>query len=260
MCRGHGVCVGILRSHILEEYSGSPRRSTTYGHSQANSQEGCVSRKPRSSSSAPPTPRPIPPSGTGVHEGASRTGKPAFHRSSASACNVVAGAEPGDETRAARVSRSASESDAAIVSDRRTVSRAEPRSRSESARISPRTSRRPSAGSSVSTTEHRTFSGKTGSVGAGGTSSEHFHENFAENSTRPAVRVAIVQAGSLVGSTAVSRLSARRRPRVPPASLSAPPVAPAWRSPAPLRGPPPEPYRRPPQSRRTADEGATVGS
>src|SRR5215208_5234565 len=107
--------------------------------------EGCASRKFSSSCSAPRTPRPTAPSGTGVHDGPNLTSKPASLRSSARACKVVAGAEAGAVTRSALVSSTASESTAEVVRERKTVCRAEPRSRSERASISPRISRLPAS-------------------------------------------------------------------------------------------------------------------
>ncbi len=215
----------MLSKGTLDRMMRSSRKS---GDPQSTLQVGCARKKPFSSCSAPSTPRPSVPSGTGVHDGANLTRKPASQRSSASACKEVAGAEPGDHTRVALVSRMASERAAVIVRERKTVSRAEPSSRSERARISPRISRLGIAGSSVSTTEERAASGKVGSVGERGTCSKLSQERVAENSIRPAVLVAMVPAGSQVGSTAVvSRLSAPRRRRVPPAFLSGPPFAPA---------------------------------
>lgn len=204
------------------------RSSRTSRDPQATLHDRWACKKPFSSCSAPRTPRPTAPSGTGVHDGANLTRKPASQRSSARDCKVVAGTEAGGITQAALVSRTASESAAVIVRERRMVSRAEPRSRSERARISPRISRLGIAGSSVSTTEERAVSGRAGSVGDRDTSSRLSQESVAENSIRPAVLVAMVPAGSPVGSTAVvSWLSAPRRPRVPPASLSGPSFVPA---------------------------------
>jgi hypothetical protein len=181
--------------------------------------------KPCSSCSAPRIPRPIAPSGTGVQDGASLTAKPASQRSSARACKAVAGAETGGVTRVALVSRTASKSAAEVVRERKTFSRAEPRFRSERARISPRISRLRVSGSSVSTTEHFAVSGRAGSVGVCGRSSILLQESVAENSSRPAVRVATVPAGSPVGNTVVGgRLAALSRPRVGPTSLSGPPL------------------------------------
>jgi hypothetical protein len=179
-----------------------------------------------SSCSAPSTPRPTAPSGTGVQDGANLTSKPASQRSSARACKVVAGAEAGGVTRVALVSRTASESAAVVVRERKRVSRAEPRSRSERARISPRIPRLHLAGSLVSTTEHRAVSGRAGSVGACDMSSTLSQETVAENSISPAELVASIPAGSPVGNTVVSRLSALTRHRVPPASLSGPRLVP----------------------------------
>ena len=177
-----------------------------------------------SSCSAPSIPRPTAPSGTGVQDGANLTPKPASLRSSARVCKVVAGAEAGGMTRAALVSSTASVSAAEVVKERKTSCRTEPRSRSERASISPRIPRLPFSGSSVSTTEHLAVSGRTGSVGVCGRSSSLFQESVAENSSRPAVQVATVPAGSPVGNTVVSRLSALTRPRVWPTSLSGPPL------------------------------------
>jgi hypothetical protein len=219
----------MVPSHALEGYPGSvPRSSRTSGDPQATLHDGWASKKPFSSCSAPRTPRPNIPSGTGVHDGANPTRKPASQRSSARACKVAAGAGRGGVTRAALVSRTAPDKAAVIVRERKTVSSAEPRSRSERARISPRISRLHRAGSSVSTTAQRAVSGRVGNVGASGTSSRLSQESVAENSIRPAVQVAMVPAGSPVVSTAVvSRLSAPRRPRDPPASLSGQPSVPA---------------------------------
>ena len=150
-------------------------------------QDGRASMKLCSSCSAPSIPRPTAPSGTGVQDGAKLTPKPASQRSSARACKVVAGAEAGGVTRVALVSRTASESAAEIVRERKTFSRAEPRSRSERASISPRTSRLPVSGSSVSKTEHPAGRGRAGSVCPFGRSSIVFQESVAENSSRPAV-------------------------------------------------------------------------
>src|SRR5215216_5083468 len=237
-------CVRKLRPHQLEGYPGSILRSTRApGDSQTAFHDGWTLRKRSNSRSAPRTPRPTVPSGTGVHDGANLTRKPASQRSNAKAWRVADGAEPGGVTRAALVWRMASESAAVIVRERKMVSRAEPRSPSERARISPRISRPPFAVSSVSTTEHRAVSGRVGSVGAGGTSSILSQENPAENSIRPAVLVATVPAGSGVGSTAAILFSALRRPRFPPA-LALPP---------PGRQGIPGLRRRRPQSRRTAD-------
>jgi hypothetical protein len=180
-----------------------------------------------SSCSAPSIPRPTAPPGTGVQDGANLTPKPASLRSSARVCKVVAGVEAGGVTRAALVSSTASESAAEVVRERKTFCRAEPRSRSERANISPRIPRLPVSGSSVSTTVHLAVSGRTGSVGACGRSSTLFQESVAENSSRPAVQVATVPAGSPVGNTVVGRLSAMMRPRVWPTSLSGPPLVPA---------------------------------
>ena len=180
-----------------------------------------------SSCSAPRIPRPTAPFGTGVQEGANLTSKPASLRSSARVCKVMAGAEAGGVTRITLVSSTASESAAEAVRERKTFCRAEPRSRSERASISPRISRQPVSGSSVSTTEHLAVSGRTGSVGACGRSSTLFQESVAENSSRPAVHVATVPAGSPVGNTVVSCPSALTRPRVWLTSLSGPPLVPA---------------------------------
>jgi hypothetical protein len=219
----------MVQSHALEGYPRSMMRSSrTSGDPQATLHDGWACKKPFSSCSAPRTPRPTAPSGTGVHDGANLTRKPASRRSSARACKGVAGVEPGGATRAALVSRTAPESAAVIVRERRIVSRAEPRSRSERARISPRISRLAHAGSSVSTTVQRAVSGRAGSVGDRGTCSRLSQQRVAENSISPAVLVAMVPAGSPVASTAVvSRLSAPRRPRDLPGPLSGPPFVPA---------------------------------
>ena len=205
-----------------------------------------------SSCSAPSIPRPTAPSGTGVQDGANLTPNPASLKSSARVCNVVAGAEAGGVTRAALVSSTASKSAAEVVRERKTFCRAEPRSLSERASISPRIQRLPVSGSSVSTTEHLAVSGRVGSVGACGRSSTLFQESVAENSSRPAVRVATVPAGSPVGNTVVGRLSAPMRPRVWPTSLSGGPLVAARGLPS-LGWPPvSESLHRRPQSRRTA--------
>src|SRR5215210_8985013 len=81
--------------------------------------DGWACKKLSSCSSAPRTPRPTAPSGTGVHDGANLTRKPASLRSSARACSVPEGVEPGGVTRAALVSRTASERAAVIVRERR---------------------------------------------------------------------------------------------------------------------------------------------
>jgi hypothetical protein len=213
-----------------------------------------------SSCSAPSIPRPTDPSGTGVQDGAKVTPKPASQRSNARACKAGAGAEAGDATRVALVRRTASESAAEVARVRKTFSRAEPRSRSERASISPRTSRLTVSGSSVSKTEHRAVSGRAGSVGASGRSSSPLQESVAENSSRPAVRVAMVPAGSPVGNTVVDRLSTPTRPLVRPTSLSGSPLVLA--SAAPFAGRPfvSGSLRRRPQSRRTAGGASRGGS
>ena len=153
-----------------------------------------------------------------------RAGKERERMDALLADKVVAGAEAGGVTRAALVSSTASVSAAEVVRERKTFCRTEPRSRSERASISPRIPRLPVSGSSVSTTEHLAVSGRTGSVGVCGRSSTLFQESVAENSSRPAVQVATVPAGSPVGNTVVSGLSALTRPRVWPTSLSGPPL------------------------------------
>src|SRR5215212_3513956 len=249
-----GDSVRRVRPHQLEGYPGSILRSTrTPGDPQTAFHDGWTLRKRSNSRSAPRTPRPTVPSGTGVHEGANLTQNPASHRSNAKAWRVAAGAEPGGVTRATLVSRMASESAAVIVRERKTDSRAEPRSSSERARISPRISRPPFAGSSISTTEHRAVSGRVGSVGAGTASSSLSQESVAENSIRPAVLVATIPAGSGVGSTAATRLSTLRGPRIPPAPFSGPPFPLALALPPAGRPWVPGLRRRRPQSRRTAD-------
>jgi hypothetical protein len=185
-------------------------------------QDGWETIKARSLPSAPPTPSPISPSASGVHVGANLTGKPASRTSSASVCNGPAGARRTGCWRVALVSSMASASAAAMVRERNTFSRAEPRSASERARISPSISR-VSAPSSVSTTERRAPVGMVRSVGSTGTSSALLKESFALNSTRPAERVATVPAGSPVGRTDASRGPAPSRPRASPVSLSGPP-------------------------------------
>jgi hypothetical protein len=191
-------------------------------------QDGWAPIKARSLPSSPPTPSPSSPSESGVHVGANRTGKPASRTSSASVCNGPAGAGRTGCWRVALVSRVASASAAAMVRERSTFSRAEPRSASERARISPSNSRVP-APSSVSRTERRAPVGRIRSVGFTGTSSALLKESFALNSTRPAERVATVPAGSPVGRTAASRGPVPSRPRAPPVSLSVPPSPRAWR-------------------------------
>jgi hypothetical protein len=253
-------CVRTLRSHVLKGYPGSCLRSSSAGGPQRALQDMWASRKLCSSCSAPSIPRPTAPSGTGVQDGAKVTWKPASLRSSARACRVVAGAEAGDVTRVALVSRTASESAAEVVRARKTSSRAEPRSRSERASISPRMPRLPVSGSSVSRMEHLAVSGRAGRVGEGGRSSTVFQESVAENSSRPAVQIAMVPAGSPVGKTVVNRLSALRRARVWPTSLSGPPLVPARV--LPFAGQPfvSESLRRRPRNRRTAGGASRGGS
>jgi hypothetical protein len=216
--------------------------------------------KLRSSCSAPSIPRPTDPSGAGVQDGANLTPKPAAQRSRARACKVVAGAEAGGVTRVTLVSNMASESAAEVARERKTLSRAEPRSRSERARISPRTSRLPVSGSSVSMTEHLADSGGAASVGAFGRSSSVSQKSVAENCSRPAVRVATVPAGSPVGKTVVGRLSAPIRPRVRPTSLSGPPLVRASGAPFSVRPFLSGSLRRRPRSRRTAGGASRDGS
>jgi hypothetical protein len=188
------------------------------------------------------------------------TPKPASQRSRASACNVLDGVATGASVRVALVSRTASERAAVMVRERRTASRTEPRSVAERARISPLIVRVWPARSSVSTTEHRAHSGGGGSVVRGGICSMVSQQSVAENSTRPAVRVAMVPAGSPVGSTAASGLAASRRPPLRPTSLSGPPLVGASGLPLAVRRCHPGPRRRRPRSRRTAGVGAGGGS
>src|SRR5215207_2489874 len=245
--------------HGVPPWSASPR---TVGKvlCEPTFHVGWTFRNLSSAFSAPRTPSPTVPRGTGVHDGANLTWKPASQRSNARACRVVAGAEPGGIPRAALVSRTASESDAVIARERNTLSRAEPRSSSERARISPRISRLCSAGSSVSTRDHRAISGRAWSVGTGTTSSDLSQESVAEKSIRPAVRVAMVAAGSLVGTTAVSRLSAVTRPLVPPALLSGQPLVQPRALPRSGRSCHPELPRRRQRSRRTVSGASRGGS
>jgi hypothetical protein len=188
------------------------------------------------------------------------TPKPAFQRSRANACNASEGVATGASVRAALVSRTAPESAAVMVRERRTVSRAEPSSAAERARISPRMARVPSARSSVSTREHRVFPGREGSVGAGGILSMVCQESVAENSIRPAAHVAMVPAGSRVGSTGASGLAAWRRARDPPIRLSGPPLVGLSALLLAARRPHPGPHRRRGRSRRTAGVAARGGS
>ena len=247
-----------MPSHASAGYPGSRRRSSrARGEPQIGLHEGCARRKPSSSFSAPRTPRPTAPKGTCVHEGAKVTPMPASQRSRARVCNVLGGVAAGEAVRVTLVSRTASERAAVMVRERRTVSKAEPRSVSQRARISPMISREWLAGSSVSTTEYRAHSGSGGSVGAGCICSMVSHWSVAENSIRPAVRVVMVPAGSPVGSTAAGGLAASRRPRFRPASLSGPPLVGAWELPLAVRPCHPGLRRRRPRSRRTA--GAAVG-
>jgi hypothetical protein len=250
-----------MLSHASAGYLGSQRRSNrATGEPQIGPHEGCARRKSSSSLSAPRTPRPTTPTGTGIQEGANVTPKPASQRSRASACNVLGGVAAGALRRDALVSRTASERAAVMVRERSTVSRAEPRSVAERARISPMISRVWLAGSSVSTTEHRAHSDREGSVGAGGICARVSQQSVAEKSIRPAVRVAMVPAGSPVGSTAASGFAASTRPPFRPASLSGPPLVGTSEPPLAVRPYHLESRRRRPRTRRTAGVGAGGGS
>jgi hypothetical protein len=166
----------------------------------------------------------------------------------------------GPSVRVALVSRTASERAAVMVRERRMVSRADPRSVAERARISPMISREWLAGSSVSTTEHRAHAGKGGSVGAGGICSGVSQQSVAENSIRPGVLVAMVPAGSPVGSTAASGLAASRMAPLRPASLSGQPLVGASGLPLAVRTYHPGPRRRRLRTRRIAGVAAGGGS
>jgi hypothetical protein len=250
-----------MPSHAFAGYPGSRRRSSrAKGDSQISLHEGCARRKRCRSLSAPRIPRPTAPTGTGIHEGANATPKPASQRSRASACNVPGGVAAGAAVRVALVSRTASERAAVMVRERKTVSRADPRPVAERARISPMIARLWLAGSSVSNTEHRAHSGSGGSEGVGSICSRVSQQSVAENSMRPAVPVAMVPAGSPVGSTAAGRRAASRRPPFRPASLSGPPLVGASELPLAVRPFHPLPRRRRPRSRRTVGVAAGDGS
>ena len=258
-----------------QEHHGAVQRGRLIRTRQAILHEGCAERKPPRSPFAPPTPTQTSAPGAGVHEGPKRTGKPASHRSRASAWRARGEPTFGVAKRTASTSSTASVRVAAVVTLRSTASRAEPSSCWLRALISPLMIRRPvDPGSRVSATETLAVPvpGHSGSVGRGGTSSRRLQESVAANRVAPAVRVAIRPPGSPGRSATVQRLAEVRRspPTIRPEVrlLCVLSVRPAPRSgprPGQRRGPPrrvrpPEGPRRPRRSRGRAGAALGVGS
>ena len=131
-------------------------------------------------------------------------------------------------TRAALVSNTASESAAEAVRVRKTYCRAEPRSSSERASNLAQDPTPAASRDHPSRRRNIALSRAWRQALAPAAGLRHlFQESVAENSSRPAVQVATVPAGSPVVNTGVGRLSALRTPLLWPTSLSGQPLVPA---------------------------------